>query len=97
MDNTVIFNKIDQISREMIEGIKTIVQIPSVQLSPEMFGKDIKEALNWTLILADHLGFYTKNIDHYMGYASLGKRDSQDYICAIGHCACRWRMEASSI
>ena len=20
-----------------------------------------------------------------MGYASLGKRDSQDYICAIGH------------
>ena len=78
MDNTVIFNKVDQISREMIEGIKTIVQIPSVQLSPEMFGKDIKEVLNWTLILADHLGFYTKNIDYYMGYASLGKRDSQD-------------------
>lgn len=46
MDNTVIFNKVDQISREMIEGIKTIVQIPSVQLSLEMFGKDIKEALN---------------------------------------------------
>lgn len=46
MDNTVIFNKVDQISREMIEGIKTIVQIPSIQLSPEMFGKDIKEVLN---------------------------------------------------
>lgn len=49
MDNTVIFNKVDQISREMIEGIKTIVQIPNVQLSPEIdapFGKDIKEALN---------------------------------------------------
>lgn len=46
MDNTVIFNKVDQISREMIEGIKTIVQIPSVQLLPEMFGKDIKEVLN---------------------------------------------------
>lgn len=82
----LILKKIDEISAKMIEDIKTIVQIDSVEskaLDNAPFGKGVKEALDTTLKICERLGFQTKNIDNYIGYAQMGEGD--DYICAIGH------------
>ena len=81
-----IIKEVENISDEMIESIIKIVKINSVKSKKEEnapFGKGIKEALDETLKIARELGFNTKNIDNYIGYASYG--ESEDYICAIGH------------
>lgn len=82
----VILDKIDEISSQMILSIKEILKIDSVETEAKEgapFGIGVKEALEKTLDLAKSLGFMTKNIDNYIGYASLG--NSEDYVCAIGH------------
>ena len=83
---TEILNKVDEISKQMIDGIIDIVKIDSVESEAKEnapFGTGVKEALDKTLALATSLGFKTTNIDNYIGYASYGSSD--DYICAIGH------------
>lgn len=83
---TEILNKIDEISKQMIDSIIDIVKIDSVESEAKEnapFGKGVKQALDATLNLADSLGFNTVNLDNYIGYASYGS--SEDYICAIGH------------
>lgn len=81
-----IISKIDEISAQMIDSIKQIVRYPSMKSEPEdnaPFGKDIAKTLDATLKLASQLGFQTKNLDHYIGYAQYGEGD--DYIGIIGH------------
>lgn len=81
-----ITNKIEELSKQMIEDIKTIVRMPSVETPYELnapFGKDIALTLDKTLQIANSLGFETKQLDHYIGYAQYGKGD--DYIGIIGH------------
>lgn len=81
-----ILNKIDQLQERLIQDIKRMVQIDSVE-QPAMlaapFGEGVKKALTEALTISHELGFETTNMDHYIGYASWGK--STDYICAIGH------------
>lgn len=81
-----IMQEVENISEEMIKSIIEIVKIDSVKSEAcenAPFGKGIKKALDKTLELSEILGFNTKNIDDYIGYASYGSSD--DYICAIGH------------
>lgn len=81
-----IIKEVENLSKEIIESIIDIVKIDSVKSKPSTnapFGLGIKEALDKTLKLSESLGFKTKNIDNYIGYASYGESD--DYICAIGH------------
>ncbi|MGL5245816.1 MAG: Sapep family Mn(2+)-dependent dipeptidase [Sarcina sp.] len=81
-----ILNEIDNMSKDMIEGIIDIVKIDSVKSCASLnapFGVGIKETLEKTLELAASLGFKTKNIDNYIGYASYGQ--GEQYVCAIGH------------
>ena len=62
-----LLKKIDEISDEMISGIKRIVQIDSVQseAKPGMpFGEGVNKALEEALKLARELGFETENVDH---------------------------------
>ena len=62
-----LLKKIDEISDEMISGIKRIVQIDSVQseAKPGMpFGEGVDKALEEALKLARELGFETENVDH---------------------------------
>lgn len=83
-----IIQAVEAISQEMIAGIKKIVQIDSVQGSPladAPFGPGPKLALEQVLAISAKLGFLTKNIDNYMGYASFGPRDDKHYIAVIGH------------
>lgn len=85
MDKEII-KEVENISKDMIESIISILKIDSTKLEKldnAPFGSGIKEALEKTLDLANDLGFETTNIDNYMGYASYGKSD--EYVCAIGH------------
>ena len=81
-----LLEKIDEISDQMIEGIKRIVRIDSVEDTPceDMpFGKGVNDALEETLKLAHELGFETENVDHMVGIAKYGSGD--DYIGIMGH------------
>ena len=85
MDDSIL-REIENISKDMIESIIEIVKIDSVKTDDSIdapFGEGIKKSLEKTLLLADSLGFETKNIDNYIGYARYGH--SEDYVCAIGH------------
>lgn len=81
-----IIKEIDRISDQMIEGIKQIIRIKSVESEPlnnAPYGIGVKQALDETLALATSLGFETVNIDNHVGYATYGT--SEDYVCAVGH------------
>ena len=81
-----ILNKIDQLQDRLIQDIKRMVQIDSVEQPAVLdapFGEGVKKALMEALTISHELGFKTTNMDHYIGYVSWGK--STDYICAIGH------------
>lgn len=47
------------------------------------FGKNTKEALEYTLNLGNKLGFKTKNLDGYCGYIEFG--EGEKLIGIIGH------------
>ena len=71
-----LLKKIDEISDEMISGIKRVVQIDSVQseAKPGMpFGEGVNKALEEALKLARELGFETENVDHMVGIAKYGQ------------------------
>ncbi len=81
-----IIKKIDLLSSKMIDDIKTLVKMPSIEgpfQQDAPFGKDIALTLDKTLEMAQSLGFETKNLNHYIGYAQYGK--GEDYIGIIGH------------
>ena len=81
-----IIKQVEDISIDMIEAIKAIVCYPSIKapaLKDAPFGKDIAVTLDETLKLAESLGFQTKNLDHYIGWAQYG--EGEDYIGIIGH------------
>ncbi|MBP0990474.1 MAG: Sapep family Mn(2+)-dependent dipeptidase, partial [Oscillospiraceae bacterium] len=71
---------------DIIEKLSELVRIRSVgeegtESAP--FGPGPKKALDYTLDLAKKLGFKTKNVDGYVGYAEYGESD--DYIAIITH------------
>lgn len=81
-----ILNKIDELEEELIADIIELVKIPSVEDTPEIgmpFGKGVNDCLLKALEIADKLGFKTKNLDGYVGYAQLG--EGNDYIGVMGH------------
>ena len=81
-----LLKKIDEISDEMISGIKRIVQIDSVQSEAKLgvpFGEGVNKALEEALKLASELGFETENVDHMVGIAKYGT--GEDYIGIMGH------------
>ncbi len=82
----IISKKVDDISDNMIQDIIELVRIDSVEseaLDQAPFGKGVCDALEKALSISEKLGFQTKNIDGYMGYAQYGEGD--DYVGIIGH------------
>lgn len=81
-----IIAEIDAVSDMMLEAIKQICQMPSVEAEATdgaPFGLDIASTLESTLELAKGLSFETTNLDHYIGWAQYGS--GKDYIGIIGH------------
>ena len=81
-----IIEKVESLRDSMIEDILKVVRIDSVQstaLPGKPFGEGVAAALDMALSIAKELGFQTRNIDGYMGYAQYG--EGEDYIGVIGH------------
>ena len=71
---------------ETLEGISKLIKIKTVKDTPRVdapFGKNLKFALEEILKIAKSLGFKTKNLDNYIGYAEIG--EGEDYIGILGH------------
>ena len=69
-----------------IKATQELVKIKSVQDTPVPngpFGQGAKECLEKALELAASLGFKTKNLDGYCGYAEIGEGD--ELFAIIGH------------
>ncbi len=73
--------------RNIINSICDLITYPSVSIenknSKFPFGKNCSDALNYFLNLASSLGFRTKNVDGYCGYAEFG--EGKDLIGIVGH------------
>lgn len=79
---------VDGIADELIEAIRDIVRIKSVQEDPQPgapFGPGVRQALDATLERCRNLGFETVDCDGYLGYASWGAGAGDGYACAMGH------------
>ena len=78
--------KIAGYRQEMVKHLCELVQIKSVSLSGPAgmpFGEGPRRALDYTLRLADSLGFKAVDVDGYAGYAEYG--EGADYIAVISH------------
>lgn len=78
--------KIDENKDRMINHIIDVVKIPSVEgeaIDGAPFGEEVNKALIKALEISEELGFKTKNIDGYMGYAEFG--EGEDYVGVFGH------------
>lgn len=82
----IVLNKVEELKDKLIADIIELVKIPSVEDIPQdgmPFGNGVNDCLIKALEIADKLGFKTKNLDGYIGYAQLG--EGNDYIGVIGH------------
>lgn len=85
MENEIIA-KVEELGGQMIDAILEMVKIDSVESEAAPgapFGMGVKKALDKALEISGGLGFETKNLDGYIGYAQYGQ--GEDYVCAIGH------------
>ena len=80
-------NYIDNNKNNIINSVCDLISIPSISTETKKarypFGKECSEALKCFLELAASLGFRTKNVDGYCGYAEFGEGD--ELIGIIGH------------
>ncbi|HLV80135.1 MAG TPA: dipeptidase PepV [Chthonomonadaceae bacterium] len=77
---------IDSHQEEIVTALQGVLRIPSVEgpAAPGApFGRTVREALDYTLALADRLGFRTKDVDGYAGHAEFG--EGAEMIAAVGH------------
>lgn len=71
---------------EIIKGIQESVRIDSVRGEAKEgapFGEGPKKALEHALALADSMGFRTKNVDQYAGWAEFG--EGEEMVAVLGH------------
>ncbi|MGG5461056.1 Sapep family Mn(2+)-dependent dipeptidase [Clostridium sp. B9] len=81
-------SRINDYKYEIIESIRRVVKIESVQgeaTKDNPFGIKPKLALEEALKISEELGFKTKNIENAIGYAQYGDFECDDYIGVIGH------------
>ena len=71
-----IKNLVDSYEDEIIKSLQEIIKIKSVEEAPKPgmpFGEGPYRALENALILSEKIGFKTKNLDGYVGYAEYGE------------------------
>lgn len=83
-----IFDFVDALSDELIAAIRDIVRIKSVQGDASdgaPFGLGPRAALDATLDRCRRMGYETRDLDGYLGYATWGTPGDDGYVCALGH------------
>ncbi|MDW8209044.1 MAG: dipeptidase PepV [Chloroherpetonaceae bacterium] len=81
-----LYRWVDNHQQEIIEALRGVLQIPSVQAEPAPgapFGQPVRQALDYTLQLCAKLGFRVKDVDGYAGHAEFG--DGTEMVAALGH------------
>jgi succinyl-diaminopimelate desuccinylase len=77
---------IDEHKDDLIELVQEALKIRSVeepQFEDAPFGEGVKLALEYALAAAEEMGFKTRNLDNYAGYAEFG--DGEEVISILGH------------
>lgn len=78
---------IDLLKEQILQSTCELINIPSVHSESQQknapFGKEIANALDYTLSLANNLGFRTKNRNGYCGYVEFG--EGKELVGIIGH------------
>ncbi|MGI1690988.1 dipeptidase PepV [Thermoanaerobacter uzonensis] len=77
---------IDNMRDDIIKSVQELVRIKSVQDEPKPgmpYGEGVAKALDKALEIAQSLGFRTKNVDGYVGYAEYG--EGEEMIGVLGH------------
>lgn len=70
----------------LIRSVQELVRIKSTHDTPwpgKPFGEGVDRALNYVLTLAESMGFSTKNLDGYCGYAEYG--EGELYVGVLSH------------
>ena len=78
--------RIDALTPEMTEALKTLVSIKSVKDAPAPgapYGKGAAKCLAAALDIASKLGFKTHNMDGYLGWAEYG--EGKEMVAVLGH------------
>ena len=86
MDYSALREKINSMQEEILEGIRSCMQIESVGGEPEEgapYGRGPKEALDFALNLGEKLGFRAVNVDDKAGYIEMG--DGEEMAAVLGH------------
>ncbi len=86
MNTSKIKELIKERQDEIIKGIQESVRIDSVRGEAKEdapFGEGPKKALEHALNLAESMGFKTKNVDNYAGWAEYG--EGEEMIAVLGH------------
>lgn len=85
---TELKDKVRDLQPKLIEDLMRILRIPSLK-APAVgqfpFGEACEAALQEFLKTADSLGFRTKNVDHYAGYAEFGPPEAPYMVAGICH------------
>lgn len=82
----ILNDKIEYYKDELLKSIIDLVNIGSIKEESKIdapFGEKPKAALVKALEIAEDLGFKTKNLDNYIGYAQYG--EGENYIGVLGH------------
>ncbi|WP_029687811.1 dipeptidase PepV [Thermoanaerobacter sp. A7A] len=77
---------IDNMRDDIIKSVQELVKIKSVQDEPKPgmpYGEGVAKALDKALEIAQSLGFRTKNVNGYVGYAEYG--EGEEMIGVLGH------------
>lgn len=83
MFDEIILNNKQNIINTLCELIKFKSVSTETNDSTMPFGKECKHVLDYTLNLANSLGFRTKNLDGYCGYIEFGK--GNEIVGILGH------------
>lgn len=81
-----IKNRINELTDDMLSDLAALVRINSVEgeaLPGKPFGEGPAEVLKEALDIADRMGFETKNLDNYCGYAQIGS--GEEIIGLVAH------------
>lgn len=79
-------NYVDKEKENMLKSLSEILKIDSVRGDKKVdapFGEGPKQCLNFILNIALEMGFKTKNVDNYMGWAEYG--DGNEMVAVLGH------------
>ncbi|MBG0763749.1 MAG: M20/M25/M40 family metallo-hydrolase, partial [Tissierellales bacterium] len=77
---------VEKYNEDIIRETRNLVRIKSVKEPGKKgapFGDGIRKSLDYTLDLCNKLGFKTKNLDGYLGYAEYGQGD--DLVAILVH------------